>query len=135
MIFVDTGAFLARYLAKDQHHEAARRAWRELETSRLPCATSSLVLDELVTLLCRRAGASFGAETGRRILASPSIKILRPAIKDEEAALGLLEKFGDQSLSFTDAVSFALMRQARITRAFGFDRHFTAAGFELWPHP
>lgn len=135
MIFVDTGAFLARYLPKDQHHAAARRGWQELEQARTPCATSSLVLNELVTLLCRRAGAAFAAETGRRILGSSALKVFRPALKEEAAALDLLEKFGDHSLSFTDAASFVLMRQAKIGRVFGFDRHFTAGGFELWPHP
>jgi predicted nucleic acid-binding protein len=41
--------------------------------------------------------------------------------------------FGDQAVSFTDALSFAVMRRMRIERAFSFDRHFALAGFELWP--
>jgi predicted nucleic acid-binding protein len=36
-------------------------------------------------------------------------------------------------VSFTDCLAFALMRRDGIRKAFSFDRHFVAAGFELWP--
>ena len=51
----------------------------------------------------------------------------------EKRALGFFEKFADQDVSFTDCVSFALMNQHDIERAFTFDRHFALAGFEVWP--
>jgi predicted nucleic acid-binding protein len=35
-------------------------------------------------------------------------------------------------LSLVDAVSFAVMREAGITRAFAFDEDFRAAGFEVF---
>ena len=133
MIFIDTGAFLARYLARDQFHEEARTAWRELEASTLPCSTSNFVLDETFTLLGRRASYAFAAETARSLLSSEVLEILRPAGEDELRALGDFEKLADQQVSFTDCVSFALMRRYRIQRAFSFDRHFAYAGFELWP--
>ena len=133
MIFVDTGAFLARYLARDQYHARVVEGWKEIERTRVRCFTSDFVLDELLTLLARRAGSAFAAETGRRFLGSQRLEILRPDIRDEAAAVDLLEKLGDQGVSFTDCVSFALMSRAKVRRAFTFDRHFEAAGFEVWP--
>ena len=133
MTFIDTGAFLARYVAADQHHAAAAAAWAELAESGQRCATSNFVVDEFLTLLARRAGPAFAAERGRRILGSSTLEILRPGPREEQAAVELLEKFGDQGVSFTDCVSFVLMRQAKLKRVFGFDRHFVAAGFDLWP--
>lgn len=132
MIFIDTGAFLARHVVADQHHAAAARGWLRLAEERHHCATSNFVVDEFLTLLARRAGPAFAAERGRRILSSSALEILRPGPREEQAAVDLLEKFGDQGVSFTDCVSFALMRQAKASRVFGFDRHFEAAGFELW---
>jgi hypothetical protein len=44
-----------------------------------------------------------------------------------------LEKFSDQKLSFTDCLSFSLMRREGIPSVFGFDHHFALAGYELWP--
>lgn len=133
MIFVDTGAFLARHLANDQHHEAAAAGWRRLAADRERCFTSNFVLDETVSLLTRRAGPAFAAERARALLASTALTILRPEARDENEALRWLDKLGDQSVSFTDCVSFALMRRHRLPRAFGFDRHFISAGFSLWP--
>jgi predicted nucleic acid-binding protein len=133
MIFVDTGAFLARHLARDEHHESARRAWDELASTGWRVYTSNFVLDETFTLLARWVSYDFAAERADAILASTSLEILRPDAADEVSALDLFRKFGDQQVSFTDCVSFALMKRSGIARAFAFDRHFVHAGFELWP--
>ncbi|MEI9898572.1 MAG: hypothetical protein WDN28_33130 [Chthoniobacter sp.] len=64
---------------------------------------------------------------------SKAIEWLRPAPEDLAKAAKLMRKYADQSVSFTDCVSFVLMRREAITRVFGFDRHFQAAQFKLWP--
>jgi uncharacterized protein len=133
MIFVDTGAFLARHLPRDQHHELARDAWRQLEELREGLVTSNLVINELVTLLTRWSSAEDAATRGRSLYASRVLEIWRPDEDVELTALGLVSKFGDQRISFTDAVSFALMRRRGVRRAFTFDHHFRLAGFEVWP--
>jgi uncharacterized protein len=133
VIFVDTGAFLARYLPRDEHHVKATRSWKALVRRDWKCYTSNFVLDETFTLLARRSSYSFAAERARAIYASKALQILRPAPDDEHEALLLFEKYADQEISFTDCVSFVLMKRQRVRRAFAFDRHFKDAGFELWP--
>ena len=95
--------------------------------------TTNFVLDEVVTLLARRAGASFAADRARAILTSERLTVVRPTPDDELVALEMLEKLGDKDVSFTDCVSFVTMRARGIRRAFTFDRHFRDAGFVLWP--
>jgi len=131
VIFVDSGAFLARYLVRDQHHDDAVRGWERAREERL--FTSNLVLAETFTLLARWAGGAFAAERARSILQSERMDVLRPGLADEIAAVPLLEKYADRKVSFTDCVSFVLMRNHGIERAFSFDGDFTAAGFRLWP--
>ena len=133
MIFVDTGAFLARHLRSDQFHASAKRGWKELRRREWKLVTSNFVLDETLTLLGRRASYPFAAERGRRILLSKTLLVLRPEAEDELEALRLFGKFADQRVSFTDCVSFALMRRRGIERAFTFDAHFERAGFTVWP--
>lgn len=132
MTFIDTGAFLARYLPGDQYHKLATPLWNKIRTTRERCLTSNFVLDETFTLLARRASYSFAAEKARLIYASRSLEILRPDALAELAALDWFEKFADQEVSFTDCVSFALMRAARLQTAFTFDAHFERAGFQKW---
>ena len=133
MIFVDTGAFVARYVRRDGHHARARRTWAEIEKLRSPCFTSNFVLDETFTLLGRQASYAFAAERARALLGSKALTILRPDAEDELTALDLFARFADQEASFTDCTSFALMRRHRLSRVFTFDRHFLAAGFEVVP--
>lgn len=133
MIFIDTGPFLARYLERDQHHESAVKGWQALAREQSPCATSNFVLDETFTLLARRAGYAFAAARARGLLSSPALFILRPGQDEESKAVELFDKYADQEVSFTDCISFVLMRSHRLKRAFTFDQHFERAGFDVWP--
>ena len=133
MIFVDTGAFLARYVRRDSHHTRARRVWADIERLRTACFTSNFVLDETLTLLGRQSSYFFAAERARALLGSKALTILRPDAEDELAAVEFLAKFADQEVSYTDCVSFTLMRRQRLSRVFTFNRHFRDAGFEVLP--
>ena len=128
MIFIDTGAFLALYYLGDQYHAQAARLWTTLER---PVLTSNYIVDEFATALGRRVGFRFAADCVADVYASPVIDVLPSSREDELEALRWMRKFADQRISFTDCVSFALMRRRRIRTAFTFDRHFRLAGFEV----
>jgi predicted nucleic acid-binding protein len=133
VIFIDAGPLVARFVRHDNQHERAARCWAEVKKQNLACFTSNFVLDEAFTLLGRRASYSFAAERARSLFASRGLTILRPDSRDETEAVEIFAKFADQKVSFTDCVSFVLMRRSRLQRAFTFDRHFADAGFEVWP--
>lgn len=133
MIFIDTGAFLARYIKRDQHHAKAITFWEELIRDDAPCFTTNFILNETLTLLGRRASHTFSAERARQLYSSSVLQILRPDANDEVAAIILLEKFADQKVSFCDCVSFVLMRRLGISDAFTFDGDFAIAGFNIRP--
>ena len=133
MIFVDTGAFLARHLRKDQFHHSALSVWDELGSNREICITSNFVLDETFTLLGRRAGYGFAVQRAKNIYASQSLKIFRPDLEDEIKALQFFSKYADQHVSFTDCISMVLMKREKVNRIFSFDRHFGLAGFHMIP--
>ncbi len=133
MIYIDTGAYLARYLAKDQYHDLAAAFWEELKTRNEGLVTSNFVLDETATLLGRRAGHVFACNRLKAIYASNVLQIWRPERDDELRAIDWFAKFSDQDVSFTDCISFALMKRAQIKHVFSFDRHFDTAGFKRLP--
>jgi predicted nucleic acid-binding protein len=132
VIFIDTGPFLAKRLSRDPYSKEAFAGWERLEKSNQRIATSNFILEELSTLLARRAGCAFSVHAIREIYNSPRLMILRPDLQDEISALGIMEKIGDPAISFTDYLSFAIMRKRHIRQAFTFDRHFAKAGFEIW---
>ena len=133
MIYVDTGPILARYLSNDQYHNQAVGFWDTIYKKVDSCLTSNFVLDETFTLLGRRAGYDFAAQRASNIYASRLITILRPTREDEIKAIEFFKKFAEHSVSFTDCISFVLMRREKIKRVFSFDSHFQWAGFKLCP--
>lgn len=52
----------------------------------------------------------------------------------DSALADWIRRFADQAFTFTDAVSFALIRTLGIRSAFTFDSHFfSVAGFRMLP--
>ena len=132
MIFIDSGPFIARYLTQDQFHARAVTGFNKLARTKVKCFTSNFVLDELFTLLGRRADYGFAAEKARLIYASRQLEIIRPEEGTELKAIELLEKYADQKVSFTDCISFALIKEHKLKQVFSFDAHFSRAGFQVF---
>jgi predicted nucleic acid-binding protein len=133
LIFIDAGAFLAKYLENDQYHPHAKPIWRQIEHGKEGFCTSNFVIDEVATILGRRAGSRLAVRNIRLIYESELIDILRPVEAEEHEALDFFERYSDQRVSFTDCVSFALMKRRGISRVFSFDRHFDLPGFTRLP--
>jgi predicted nucleic acid-binding protein len=133
MIFVDTGAFVGKYVENDHYHAAAVAFWDDLARQSHPSVTTSFVLAEALTLIGRRTTHHFAAERARLIYASTALKVIRPTLEDELHAVLLFEKFADRSTSFVDCVSFAVMKRIGVSDAFSFDDHFKVAGFTVRP--
>lgn len=133
MIFIDTGAFVARYMVRDQYHSAATACWAEIAQTKTPCLTSSHVVSESLTLLARRTTYRFAVDRARRIFASQEVLILRATADDEAMAVTYFERHAGQKMSFTDCISFALMIRHGIETAFSFDADFAIAGFHVLP--
>ncbi len=129
-LFVDTGGFLAKEIASDQHHAVATREWKD--ASAFVLLSSEHILDECATLLARRTNYAWASAWGKEALGS-GIEWIQAEPPDWETAFSLMRKYADQGVSFTDCLSFALMRRIGVREVFGFDRHFEAAGFRLRP--
>ena len=129
-LFIDTGAFYARYVVKDQYHEEAQALWQRVQQEKLACLTSNLVLAEFITLIAYRFGSSAALASAREIYDSHAIEIHRPMLEEEMRGLDFIARFPDQKISMTDAVSFAVMEKREFAAAFTFDGHFEIAGFK-----
>jgi predicted nucleic acid-binding protein len=71
-------------------------------------------------------------EWGTDVL-NAGIQFLPTKGNDLKDAFHLMRKYADQAVTLTDCISFVLMKKEGLRDAFGFDRHFTSAGFRLWP--
>ncbi len=132
-LFIDTGAFFSRELKSDQHHQVSIAEWQQIEDTSMRLYSSEHILNETMNMLARRASYALAAERGTMFLQSDECKWLQTSSEDLKTALTLMRKYADQAVSFTDCISFALMKREGIKYVFSFDRHFQAAQFRLWP--
>ncbi len=140
MVFVDTWAWLALALRKDQHHNAAKRQHAVFVASGRKYVTTDYVLSELITQLYRELPAS----QAERYLAaiflaveSNQYQLERISPSRFDAAWQMRRRYGDKpTISFVDFTSFVVMRELQIEDVFTGDAHFRQAnfGFRLLPH-
>jgi len=132
-VFVDTSAWFALADRSDQHHAHAVSIFPGLLSSYRYLKTTNLVVAETYILIRRALGYQPAIKFLESIAASPRVVKIYSDSVVEEAAEGILRQYKDQDFSYTDAVSFAVMKQHKIVQAFSFDKHFTTAGFSLIP--
>jgi predicted nucleic acid-binding protein len=125
--FIDTSYFFARLVQRDQWHSKAKRA---AASANLVAVTSSLVVNETASLLQAKGMFSAALTFLRGIRGAPDIRIIYvdPVLQAE--AWDLFGKWGQMGANVVDCASFAIMRSLSIRKAFTFDQHFRAAGFE-----
>lgn len=131
VVFVDTGFLIALEVQDDQNHRAAQLIWDQLLAEPLTLVSSTYVFDEVVTFFNARNMHSRAVEIGTSLLESPSITLVQVDEHLFTQAWTHFCRHKDKSFSFTDCVSFILMKAQRIKKALTFDRHFSQAGFEV----
>jgi predicted nucleic acid-binding protein len=125
--FVDTSFYIARIMPGDRWHEKALRAVRP----GIAFFTSTLVVNETISLL--QARGFFSAAIGflREARLSPDISIVYPDAAMQSEGWDLFARWGPAGANAIDCVSFAVMRKMSIRKAFTFDEHFRTAGFDI----
>jgi uncharacterized protein len=128
-VFVDTAGFLALWDAGDQHHATAARIQQELIRKSRRFLTTEYVADETITLLLVRHSHRAAMDFLDTLERSEALRLewIDPA--RFHAAANWFRKHGDKQWSFTDCVSFSVMRELRMRDAFTTDHHFQQAGF------
>lgn len=135
-LFVDTGAFYARFDACDEHHGAADAVFAAIADGDLayrPVYTSTWVLDELATLVLSRQDHATAVRAIERVVDS-STRVVHPQEDDFEAARGEFERYDDRAISFTDHMSGVLAADRDVDHVFTIDvDDFGTLGFTPIP--
>jgi len=105
---------------------------REALRRRIPLLTTNLVIAEIHRLTLFRAGLPPALLALKRIDASANVAIHFESADDHVAARRWLERLAPRPITYTDAVSFAVMEATACDHVLGFDQDFAAAGFTLW---
>jgi len=132
-VFVDTSAWVALANEDDANHKKAAAVYPSLLKIQKGLVTSNLIIAETYVLLLNELGHHAAMNFLERIKTSPRIMKMYSNDDVEGDAVGILGRYDDQDFSYTDAVSFVIMKRQKIRKAFCFDKHFATAGFESIP--
>lgn len=132
-VLLDTSAIFAAARPRSDRHAVAAAAYRTLLTGTQRLVTTDLIVAELHALSLARAHPGFGLDLVDRLLTSDRIEIVAAGLERMAAAADLLRKRPGRAYSLADAVSFVVMRELAIGRAFTLDADFAAEGFEVVP--
>jgi len=125
-VFLDTGYFIALMLRNDQWHSAAAK----LSIEKVSLVTSSQVVSETISLLQVRGHFSLALDFLANVSGGDELRIVFPDEAIQRAAWEEFRHSGGFGANAVDCLSFTIMRKLRIRKAWTFDRHFAAAGFE-----
>jgi predicted nucleic acid-binding protein len=131
-LFVDSGAWIALLSRRDQHHAEADQLFRDAVTRQVPLLTTNLILAEVHRLVLFRLGVRPAEVALERIEASAHVGLHFASPEDHGTARAWLKRLAPHPITYTDAVSFAVMDRVRCGHALAFDHDFEVAGFTLW---
>ncbi|MFC6724991.1 type II toxin-antitoxin system VapC family toxin [Halobium palmae] len=135
-LFIDTGAFYARFDANAQRHGRAEAVFEAIGDGTLPYRplyTSTYVLDELATLVLSHRDHAAAVTALERVRDS-SVTIVHPDERDFAHTHRQFVQYDGQSISFTDHMTGWLADERDVDRVFTFDTdHFRTLGFTPVP--
>lgn len=130
-VFVDTSGWYALIDRRDSAHHSTVDAVQQLIREGARLLSTDYVIDESCTLVKARAGAGAALRLLDLLEGTAALDLEWVGVERFDRAKALFRKYRDQSFSFTDCTSFAVMRERRISDAITTDDHFRIMGFNL----
>jgi hypothetical protein len=131
-VFVDSSAWIALFSARDRNHEDADRTFRAAVASNRHMLTTNLILAETHRFFLHKAGIRAAAAALTKIEASPLVQIEFAGAVHHQPAKNWMGKLQDQPISYTDAMSFAVMEALGCREVISYDHHFQIAGYRVF---
>jgi len=126
-LFIDTLFVIALINQRDQYHQQATELADKYDG--YPLTTTDAVLLEVGNALARNFKQAT-VDVIEQFFVSDDVEIIRLDPQLFEQAFALYKAYQDKAWGLVDCISFVVMREAGITQALTFDRHFEQAGFQ-----
>lgn len=124
-VLVDTSAFVALLVNNEADHEKVAKKYYDYRQNRAILFTSDYILDELFTrLLYFKIDIRKYIQKLRESISKGEITVLRIDDALFEKALSAFLKFSEHEISFTDATSYALLKDFSLDEIFTLDDDF-----------
>ncbi len=131
-LMLDTGPLISLYTPNDPQKNEIQELLQQIESQSYPVCITHLTI----------------AETHRRILYDNhqvvaiiflrniydrTINIFELQHPDIHDAIGIIARYSDQQISYTDAINMAVMKRVGIRKVLTYDHHFQILNFSIMP--
>ena len=127
--FIDTSGFYSMLVRRDRMHQRASAFMAQAARERKRFVTTDYILDESVTLLRARGYGKLVVPLFESIDASSAIRVEWTTAERFQDTRAFCLRHSDKAWSFTDCLSFVVMRELGLQEALTSDDHYTQAGF------
>jgi predicted nucleic acid-binding protein len=127
-IFIDTGAFIAMTDADDDNHKKAKTFYITEKEKGVKFITTNFVICETMNYLNAKVSHNIAVIFRDNLKKSSLMEIINVTPLIEDTAFNIFKLYTDKDFSFTDCISFSIMKSLRLKKAFAFDRHFEQYG-------
>ena len=125
-VFVDSYFWLGAINSRDPYHTQILQTPKPAQG-----VTTLAVVMEVMDALCGPKIRETAAQFWKHIHADPDLVIVRLEEDLLARAIAVYELHRDKAWSFTDCISFVVMKDRRISEALAADHHFEQAGFSI----
>jgi len=129
---LDSGPLISLYDSRDDRGEQVRATLQKLQELQYPLCITHLTVAETHTHILYNVGYKRALEFLRAIT-DGSVHVLEIEAKDAIDAIDIIEKYRDQGIAYTDAVSMSIMKRVGIQTVLSYDHHFWALNFHILP--
>lgn len=129
-VFVDTSGFYALLVKRDDAHVQAKKLMRKARQQKRTFVCTDYIIDETATLIKARGLGYLLNDFFDVVLHS---RVCRIEWTDNDrffATKELFLKHSDRGWSFTDCLSFVVMKELKARASLTKDKHFLEAGFD-----
>jgi predicted nucleic acid-binding protein len=130
VIFVDSGAWFARFVPDDPQHGRIT-AWFSQNSQ--PLVTTDYCIDETLTLLVVRGRPKLAAQVGRLFFDESLARIHFLTRSQIERAFIFFQQRSSAGWSFTDCTSKIAIEDLGASSALALDDHFRQFGVTVFP--
>lgn len=127
---IDTSAFVALVMMRDQFHGRAREF---LRTKNLQLITNVVIMGEVYTHLHNLHGYNVAMDAHDRFVRNGSLTIVPWDERRDGQTYSVLRRLRGLPLSYEDASLMTLGEDLGLDTVFGFDSDFRLAGFTVLP--
>jgi predicted nucleic acid-binding protein len=139
MILVDTWAWLALAVKRDQYHAAAKSQHKKFRKANRKYITTDFILGEVISRLYRTSSATSAQSYIKALLAkvdTGEYLLVHVSPQQFRSAWQMRQKYHDKpDISFVDFTSMVVMQDFGITDVFTGDAHFQQVNLGFHLHP